>query len=627
MSKSSLSWDSLNYDLQPWIRTAIEIMGFDYMTPVQASTIPMFAGNKDVVVDSVTGSGKTLAFVIPILEKIIKENALQDCKKGHFHSLIISPTRELAKQIQSVINSFLEHYDSNKIKTQVLVGTNEHTIREDVNMFLEERPLILVGTPGRILEFVQSPYVKTQSCSTLVLDEADRLLDISFVKDVEKILNLLPKQRRTGLFSATIDSAGSNIFKTGLRNPVKIKVNSTNSQAAPSSLKLNYCVIEPQYKLQQLLHILNKFKFKKCIVYFPTCISVTYFYSFIQYLQKTKFKVNNIINEDLQIFSLHGKLQTTSRMKTLQSFTDALNDAVLFTTDVAARGIDIPNVDLVIQLDPPNDTDLFLHRCGRTGRANRIGKTLTFINKGREEDFIPFMEVKKVYLEEDSSMLNNELTNHESSERGIVEDKFYELFKKWILQDRSRFDHAIKSYVAFIRYYSNHSASSIFRLQSFDYIGAAKMYGLLRLPRMPEITKYLQDKDGITFGEGWLVDPNSINMDNYKYLDKKKEKKRLEDLANISKINEKKRLKFELKKKNMSWSNKTDSKEIRAKRREKMSLKRKAIEAELAKNDVNDTDFNDDEEAVADWKEEIMASKRKKQKQNNSDIQGSFDDL
>lgn len=627
MSKSSLSWDSLNYDLQPWIRTAIEIMGFDYMTPVQASTIPMFAGNKDVVVDSVTGSGKTLAFVIPILEKIIKENALQDCKKGHFHSLIILPTRELAKQIQSVINSFLEHYDSNKIKTQVLVGTNEHTIREDVNMFLEERPLILVGTPGRILEFVQSPYVKTQSCSTLVLDEADRLLDISFVKDVEKILNLLPKQRRTGLFSATIDSAGSNIFKTGLRNPVKIKVNSTNSQAAPSSLKLNYCVIEPQYKLQQLLHILNKFKFKKCIVYFPTCISVTYFYSFIQYLQKTKFKVNNIINEDLQIFSLHGKLQTTSRMKTLQSFTDALNDAVLFTTDVAARGIDIPNVDLVIQLDPPNDTDLFLHRCGRTGRANRIGKTLTFINKGREEDFIPFMEVKKVYLEEDSSMLNNELTNHESSERGIVEDKFYELFKKWILQDRSRFDHAIKSYVAFIRYYSNHSASSIFRLQSFDYIGTAKMYGLLRLPRMPEITKYLQDKDGITFGEGWLVDPNSINMDNYKYLDKKKEKKRLEDLANISKINEKKRLKFELKKKNMAWSNKTDSKEIRAKRREKMSLKRKAIEAELAKNDVNDTDFNDDEEAVADWKEEIMASKRKKQKQNNSDIQGSFDDL
>lgn len=627
MSKSSLSWDSLNYDLQPWIKTAIEIMGFEHMTPVQASTIPMFVGNKDVVVDSVTGSGKTLAFVIPILEKIIQENALQDCKKGYFHSLIISPTRELAKQIQTVINSFLEHYDSDKIKVQLLVGTNEHTIRDDVNKFLEERPLILVGTPGRILEFIQSPYVKTQLCSMLVLDEADRLLDISFVKDIEKILNLLPKQRRTGLFSATIDSAGSNIFKTGLRNPVKIKVNSKNSQAAPSSLKLNYCVVEPQYKFQQLLHILNNFKFKKCIVYFPTCISVTYFYSFIQYLQKNKIEGNNIMNDDLQIFSLHGKLQTTSRMKTLQSFTDALNDAVLFTTDVAARGIDIPNVDFVIQLDPPNDTDLFLHRCGRTGRANRIGKALTFINKGREEDFIPFMEVKKVYLEEDSSMLNNKLSLNESNEKDVIEDKFYELFKNWILQDRARFDHAVKSYVAFIRYYSNHSASSIFRLQSFDYVGVAKMYGLFRLPRMPEITRYLQDADKVTFGDGWLVDPNSIDMDSYKYLDKKKEKKRLEDLANISKINEKKRLKFELKKKNMAWSNKTDSKEMRAKRREKMSLKRKAIEAELEKNDNNNADYEDNEEAIADWKEEIMASKKKKQKQNNTGMQGSFDDL
>ena len=627
MSKSSLSWDSLNYDLQPWIKTAIEIMGFEHMTPVQASTIPMFVGNKDVVVDSVTGSGKTLAFVIPILEKIIQENALQDCKKGYFHSLIISPTRELARQIQTVINSFLEHYDSDKIKVQLLVGTNEHTIRDDVNKFLEERPLILVGTPGRILEFIQSPYVKTQLCSMLVLDEADRLLDISFVKDIEKILNLLPKQRRTGLFSATIDSAGSNIFKTGLRNPVKIKVNSKNSQAAPSSLKLNYCVVEPQYKFQQLLHILNNFKFKKCIVYFPTCISVTYFYSFIQYLQKNKIEGNNIMNDDLQIFSLHGKLQTTSRMKTLQSFTDALNDAVLFTTDVAARGIDIPNVDFVIQLDPPNDTDLFLHRCGRTGRANRIGKALTFINKGREEDFIPFMEVKKVYLEEDSSMLNNKLSLNESNEKDVIEDKFYELFKNWILQDRARFDHAVKSYVAFIRYYSNHSASSIFRLQSFDYVGVAKMYGLFRLPRMPEITRYLQDADKVTFGDGWLVDPNSIDMDSYKYLDKKKEKKRLEDLANISKINEKKRLKFELKKKNMAWSNKTDSKEMRAKRREKMSLKRKAIEAELEKNDNNNADYEDNEEAIADWKEEIMASKKKKQKQNNTGMQGSFDDL
>lgn len=560
MSKSSLSWDSLKYELQPWIKNAIEIMGFEHMTPVQASTIPMFAGNKDVVVDSVTGSGKTVAFVIPILEKIIHENAISQLKRGHFHSLIVSPTRELAKQIQSVINSFLEHYDKDNIKSQLLVGTNEHSIRDDVNRFLDDKPLILVGTPGRILDFIQFPNVKTQSCSMVVLDEADRLLDVSFVGDVEKILNILPKQRRTGLFSATIDSAGSSIFKTGLRNPVKIKVNSKNNQAAPSSLKLNYCVVQPQYKLQQLLHILNNFKFKKCIVYFPTCISVTFFYSFIQYLQTKK----HLVNEDLHIFSLHGKLQTTSRMKTLQSFTDTLNDSILLTTDVAARGIDIPDVDLVIQLDPPNDTDLFLHRCGRTGRANRIGKALTFINQGREEDFIPFMEVKNVMLEEDSTMLDPELFDPEEetdSEKKEKENKFYKMFTEWILQDRDRFDHAVKSYVAFIRYYSNHSASSIFRLQSFDYIGLGKMFGLFRLPRMPEITKNLKNANDVTFGDGWIMNPNSIDMDKFAYLDRKKEKKRLEDLANIQKIHDKKKLKFELKKKNMSWSNKTDTKE------------------------------------------------------------------
>lgn len=599
-------------------------MGFDHMTPVQASTIPMFAGNKDVVVDSVTGSGKTIAFVIPILEKIIHENAIKNCKKGQFHSLIISPTRELAKQIQSVINSFLEHYhDSGNIACQLLVGTNEHTIRDDINMFLDNQPLILVGTPGRILDFIQSPAVKTKSCSMVVLDEADRLLDVSFVKDVENILNLLPKQRRTGLFSATIDSAGSNIFKTGLRNPVKIKVNTSknsHNQVAPSSLKLNYCIVEPQYKLQQLLHILNNFKFKKSIVYFPTCISVTFFYSFIQFLQQRTPQDPIIkINDELQFFSLHGKLQTSSRMKTLQSFTETLNNSVLFTTDVAARGIDIPDVDLVIQLDAPNDTDLFLHRCGRTGRANRIGKALTFISKGREEDFIPFMEVKNVILEEDSTMLNPELSS--SSSESI--DQFYEIFKKWILHDRDRFDHAVKSYVAFIRYYSNHSASSIFRLQSLDYIGLAKMFGLFRLPRMPEITKNLQNTDTVTFGDGWIVDPKTIDMDKFQYLDKKKEKKRLDDLANLQKIHDKKKLKFELKKKNMAWSNKTDTKESKTKRREKMALKRKAIEEELAKNENNSD--SDHDEVNIDWKQEIMASK--KRKHNDSGIQGSFDDL
>jgi ATP-dependent RNA helicase DDX55/SPB4 len=582
-------------------------MGFETMTPVQASTIPMLAGNKDVVVDSVTGSGKTAAFVIPVLEKVVKEEAnTSKFKKAHFHSLIIAPTRELSRQIESVVLSFLEHYPSDlfPIKCQLLVGTNEATVRDDVSNFLRNRPQILIGTPGRVLDFLQMPAVKTSACSMVVMDEADRLLDMSFIKDTEKILRLLPKQRRTGLFSATMRSAGSDIFKTGLRNPVRITVNSKNQ--APSSLKLNYCVVNPAEKLQLLVSVLNNYKFKKCIVYFPTCVSVSYFYSFIQYLGK-----RNILVNEVEVFSLHGKLQTSARTKTLTAFTDSLSNSVLFTTDVAARGIDIPDVDLVIQLDPPTNTDMFMHRCGRTGRANRVGKAITFLNEGREEDFIPFMQVKNVELEE----LDLEV-------KGITTN-FYEDFRNWILEDRDRFDKGVKAYVAFIKYYSNHSATSIFRLQSLDYVGIAKLYGLFRLPRMPEITKYLatEKQEGI-FPGNWLVDP-PVNMDEYKYKDKKREKERQETLKNISLINDKKKLKSELKKKNLAWSDKTLTKERKLERKEKMSLKRKAIEEELKAEEL---DENAEEERIKeDWKEIVLQNKRKKV--SSKAIQGNFDDL
>ncbi|CDO92662.1 unnamed protein product [Kluyveromyces dobzhanskii CBS 2104] len=597
MSKS-LSWDDLKCDIQPWIRTAIDSMGFETMTPVQASTIPLFSGNKDVVVESVTGSGKTIAFVIPILERLIKEGANSaNFKKSHFHSLIISPTRELASQIHNVIEEFLKYYpdDLYPIRSQLLVGTSSSSVRDDINNFTDNKPQILVGTPGRLLDFLQKTNVKTSSCGAVVLDEADKLLDLNFHKDVETILKMLPKQRRTGLFSATIESAGTQIFKTGMRNPVKVAVKSHSS--APSSLSINYIVVSPKDKLQLLLTLLNNYRFKKCIVYFPTCISVTYFYAFINHL-----KEQGLVKDDLKLFSLHGKLQTGSRMKTLDSFTSNLTDSVLFTTDVAARGIDIPDVDLVIQLDPPTDSDIFIHRCGRTGRANKIGKALVFLNEGREEDYVPFLEVKNVVLEEE-----------------VVElkpvDNLMSKFHEWILQDRARFDHSVRSYVAFMKYYSKHTASSIFRFQTMDFIGIAKFYGLLRLPRMPEITRYAS-ADQIP-DEGWLVSP-PVDLDNFAYVDKQKEKARLQELKDLKQLNDKKKLKSQLKKKNMAWSDKTLSKEGKAERRAAMAVKRKAIEEKLLQEDGES-----EGEVEQDWKDLVRQSKKKK----HNPVQGSFDDL
>lgn len=610
--EGSLTWDVLKCDLHPWIKEAIKSLGFPTMTPVQASTIPLFSGNKDVVVEAVTGSGKTLAFVIPVLQKISNRlynvdedgEAPEPVKKGHMLSIILSPTRELAKQIQTVFDGILQYLpeDKTSIKTQLLVGSLS-SVREDIEYFLKNKTHILIATPGRLLDFLSSNYVKTNSVEIAVLDEADKLLDISFERDVIKILKQLPKQRRTGLFSATISSAGDTIFRTGMANPVKIAVKSKNSKsAAPSSLNISYLAVEPETKLSTLIALLNDYRYQKCIVYFPTCTSVKYFYSVFQKLVKSEDE------DQFKFFSLHGQLSTKPRLRTLQNFSEGdlmLNKHVLLTTDVAARGIDIPDVDLVIQLDPPTDPDVFFHRCGRTGRANKVGQAIVMLNNNsREEDYVNFMEVKGISM--------NEMPNPNISE---IHDKFQDKFRDYILEDRARHELAVKSYVGFVRYYSKHMASSIFRLQTLDYLGLAKMYGLLRLPKMPE-ARYIPNEKMPE--DGWLGEV--IDMDKYKYADKQKEESRMANLEDEKnrKINDAKRRK-ELKAKNEAWSSKTDKIETKQERREKMKRKREAIEKQIME------DSSSDEDTQTDWKE--MVKNNKKKKTTSGNMQGSFDDL
>ncbi|KAI5964294.1 SPB4 [Candida pseudojiufengensis] len=605
-STESLSWSNLRCELFPWLTQAIQSLGHPTMTPVQASTIPLLTGNKDVIVEAVTGSGKTLAFVIPVLEKISKRLYAEDdeyepIKRNHVLAVILSPTRELAKQIQMVFDQILVYSPQDDdeepiIRTQLLVGSLGN-VREDLDKFQENQPQILIATPGRILDFMSSPIPKFSSLEIVILDEADKLLDFSFETDVIRILKNLPKQRRTGLFSATISSAGDTIFRTGMNNPVKIKVNTKNflgeQQNAPSSLTLSYMFVEPSEKIRTLLTILKEYEFKKVIVYFPTCTSVKHFYQIFNYI---------VGDSNLQFFSLHGQLTTKSRLKTLEKFilgNDVNTKYVLMTTDVAARGIDVPDVDLVLQIDPPTDPNVFLHRCGRTGRANKVGRAIVFLNnQTQEEDYIGFMEVKNIFMTELKSPV-------------LKFDNLPKKIRKYMLEDRSRHELAIKSYVGFIRYYSKHIASSIFRLATLDYLGIAKMYGLLRLPKMPE-SKYIKNLPI----DGWLGDV--IDMDTYAYSDKLQEKSRLENLENEKQLkidNAKKRK--ELKIKNEAWSSKTEHKESKHDRKEKLKRKREAIEKQIENEELNQ------EETQKDWKDMI----RQKKKQKISTVQGSFDDL
>ena len=247
---SSRAWEALTPPLAEWMLDAMR-SSYKRMTPVQASAIPLFTGNKDVVVEAVTGSGKTLAYVLPVVSKILR---LQErTKKHHVASIIVSPTRELATQIHRVVEDLLAFHgpsmaalkqeDDDQVEgeggqplvvyssstpvvvPQLLVG-GDTTVAQDLSVFLKASSNLLIATPGRLLELLNSPHVHCSQSSfeMLVLDEADRLLDMGFKDDLQKILGRLPKQRRTGLFSASVSEAVDSIVRVGLRNPVKIQV-------------------------------------------------------------------------------------------------------------------------------------------------------------------------------------------------------------------------------------------------------------------------------------------------------------------------------------------------------------------------------------------------------------------
>jgi ATP-dependent RNA helicase DDX55/SPB4 len=560
-------------------------MGFEKMTPVQASTIPLFSKNKDVVVEAVTGSGKTLAFVIPVLNRITK----QEVKKEGF-ALVVAPTRELAVQIAKVFESVLK-FDPNQgsIKTQILVG-GAQSLNDDIREYKTTKSDILIGTPGRLAEFFHK--ITPKNVEVLILDEADRLLDLNYQKEMDFIFSSLPKQKRVGLFSATMltEVATQNLHRTGLRNPVRIVVNSKGHK--PKTLQLNYAVVNPSEKVEKLLITLTKYHFQKAIVYFPTCASVEYFYSLFRHLIRH-------YDIDLSFFSLHGKLKTPQRLRTLEKFETCLSSkAVLMTTDVAARGIDVANVDLVVQLDPPQDPDMFVHRCGRAGRADNFGQAITFLNEGREEDYVEFLEVKGIELDE-FKLSNDRL------------DGFQDVIKHWMLEDRLRHDKSIISYVSFVRYYSKHTANSIFRLQSLDYLGVAKSYGLLRLPKMPEISGENFPKDG-------YIDP-SVDFKDFKYADEAKEAKRLEELAAEEKKLQNRAKRQEKRENNTAWSKSSSTRQNQSDRFQQSEQAKKKRELELVESE--------DEDQEQDWKDLIRKSKMEKKMKKDQQVMGDFEDL
>lgn len=380
---SGKRWSDLDPPLSQYCLKGIEELEFEFMTPVQASTIPYFMQNKDVAVEAVTGSGKTLAFVIPVVEILIKRSS--PWTRGEVGALVISPTRELATQIASVFAPFLPP----SLSLALLIGGRD--IQADVSSVNEKGAQVIVATPGRLVDLLcrsdcqLAPSVR--SLEVLILDEADRLLELGFEQSINAVFSYLPKQRRTGLFSATLTQDVQCLIRAGMRNPVTITVRERRGSAhgdlapTPNTLHNYYLVSTADKKMAKLFTLLTQLQDKKIIVFFATCASVSYFATLTKHFLPSA-----------TVLALHGRMHS-KRQKCFDAFSSSTS-AILVCTDVMARGVDFPMVDWVIQFDPPSSTKAFVHRCGRTARIGHSGQAVVMLLES-EVSYVDFLKLNQ----------------------------------------------------------------------------------------------------------------------------------------------------------------------------------------------------------------------------------------
>eukprot|EP00941_MAST-03F_sp_MAST-3F-sp1_P006341 g6341.t1 len=522
--------------------------GYTDMTPVQAATIPLFLSHKDVAVEACTGSGKTLAFILPTIEILRRrDTALKHHEVG---AIIVSPTRELARQSFTIFQKLCSD-----IPATLMIGGTD--IKADFRQIKENGAAVLFGTPGRLLDTLQrddAPFI-VKTLEVLVMDEADVLLDLGFEQTVNEILTLLPKQRRTGLFSATQTKGVRALARAGLRNPatisVKVKSRSKNASATqltPARLSNFYVESRSDCKLDSFIDFIQKELIdtasrKKVIVFFSTCASVDYFHRALQAVMPKVFGERRIANSTnwngnatsrkVCLCALHGRMAAKRRSGTLEKFVkDSDIPSVLLCTDVAARGLDVPDVDWIIQFDPPQDPDFFVHRVGRTARAGRKGQALVFLLT-QELGYIDFLAAKKVPIVR-YSIASGE--KEDKKERG----KMWRLIQNEAKKDRDLMEKGVRAFVSFVQSYKKHQCRHIFKFSKLNLGELANAFGLLTLPKMPELTGKNVDTSDFSA-------PADIDVDSITYLDKKREKQRQARLIKEAAIRAAKQAKNKLK--------------------------------------------------------------------------------
>ncbi|MDC3105159.1 DEAD/DEAH box helicase [bacterium] len=359
---------SLNKELE----NGLEMMGFENATPIQEKTIPIILNGNDLIACAQTGTGKTAAFVLPILS-ILSEKKQNNKVKA----LIITPTRELAKQIDMQIEGF--SYFTNTSSYPIYGGGTGPEF-ENQKQALINGTEIIICTPGRLLAHLKFDYFDTNFINHLILDEADRMLDMGFYDDIIKIVNKLPKKRQTLLFSATMPKAIRKLAKNILSIPKEISLAISKPAAG---IKQYAFLVYDKHKVKLIKEILLQKKRKKQLNH------VLIFASSIKSVKEIKRTLNKsgFISSDM-----HSGLDQNSRENTIRDFKNN-KIKILVATDILSRGIDIKGIELVINYEVPNDAEDYVHRIGRTARADKTGEAITFIN---ENQIKSFMSIEKL---------------------------------------------------------------------------------------------------------------------------------------------------------------------------------------------------------------------------------------
>ncbi|UKZ70840.1 uncharacterized protein TrAtP1_011809 [Trichoderma atroviride] len=431
---------------------AIQEMGFTKMTSIQRSAIPPLLAGKDVLGAAKTGSGKTLAFLIPAIEIL---SSLRFKPRNGTGVIVVSPTRELALQIFGVARELMKHHS--QTYGIVIGGANRRAEVEKLTKGVN----LLIATPGRLLDHLLNTQFVFKNLKSLIIDEADRILEVGFEDEMRQIVKVLSNDdRQTMLFSATQTTKVEDLARISLRpGPLYINVDEEKQHSTVDGLEQGYVLCEGDERFLLLFSFLRKMqaKKKKVIVFFSSCNSVKYYSELLNYI-------------DCPVLDLHGKQKQQKRTNTFFEFSNAPH-GILICTDVAARGLDIPAVDFIVQFDPPDNTRDYIHRVGRTARGSDAkGRSLLFLQPN-EVGFLSHLKAARVPVVE-FEFPRKKIINVQSQLEKLIGKNYY-------LQQSAK-----DAFKAYLHAYASHSLRSVYDVQKLDLVKIAKSFGFSTPPRV-----------------------------------------------------------------------------------------------------------------------------------------------